>query len=85
MQRDHRFVQAHLSDYLEGWLGRRRRRRVQRHVEVCPHCGPMVRVLLVLLAALRALGTDPPDPIAPHVIARLRSESNGHAKHKQAA
>lgn len=37
-RRDHRWVQPHASDYLDGELRPRERTRVERHLDKCPEC-----------------------------------------------
>ena len=51
-----------MSDALDGTLTPRQRGRFAQHVEECPECGPMLRGLLRLRAALRSIATDASDP-----------------------
>jgi hypothetical protein len=74
-ERDHRWVQRRASDYVDGELSRRQRRRLEAHATLCPECGPMVRVLTVLLWELRELGRrQAPVSVAPGVVERLRQD-----------
>jgi hypothetical protein len=46
---DHQWSQQHLSHYVEGDLGRRARRRLERHAEDCADCGRGIRAMRALL------------------------------------
>lgn len=46
---DHQWSQQHLSHYVEGDLGRRACRRVDRHAEDCADCGRGIRAMRALL------------------------------------
>jgi anti-sigma factor RsiW len=73
---DHRFAQRRVSDFLDGELNDRHRRRLEAHAELCPDCGPMLRTLTILLCELRELGLPPAAvPIAPRVVERLRRQA----------
>lgn len=69
-----------MSDALDGTLTPRQRGRFAQHVEECPECGPMLRGLLRLRAALRSIATDASDPegsnhggsVVPAVLEHLR-------------
>ncbi len=71
---DHRWTQRRVSDYLDGELSPRQRRRLLAHAELCPDCGPMLRTLTVLLWELRELGRQPQVTVVPGVVERLRQE-----------
>ena len=51
-----------VTDYLEGTLGWAKRRRFERHLARCEHCSAYVDQMRATLAAL---GTIPPESIAP--------------------
>ncbi len=51
-----------MSDASDGTLTPRQRARFAQHVDECPECGPMLRGILRLRAALRSIATDAPDP-----------------------
>ncbi len=53
MMRDHRFAGRHMMDGLDGELSSRQQARSARHVDECPACGPMLRNLIRMRAALR--------------------------------
>jgi hypothetical protein len=74
-QRDHRWSQRRMSDYVDGELSPRQRRRLEAHARLCPECGPPKRTLTVLVWELRELGRGrPARSVAPGVIQRIRSE-----------
>jgi anti-sigma factor RsiW len=73
--RDHRWTQAHLSDYVDGDLPPRDRERVEEHVHWCPECRRVLETLRRTLKALMDLRATPGDRIAPSVIDRLRRET----------
>lgn len=82
---DHRFAQRHMSDFVDGALSARRRRRVERHADVCRECGPLRRALVRLVAELRML-RDPSagqPSVAPLVVARIRGCTDGAARSKR--
>lgn len=69
-----------LSDYAEGELKPRARRRVFRHLLTCRRCRAVLRSLRTTIAGLNAIGRTEaaPDPAAADsVIARIRAEHNG--------
>jgi hypothetical protein len=74
--RDHRWAQRRMSDYVDGELSPRQRRRLEAHARLCPECGPLRRGLTVLLWELRELGRyrRPTHAVAAGVIERLRHE-----------
>jgi anti-sigma factor RsiW len=72
--RDHRWTQAHLSDYVDGDLPQDERDRVERHVHWCPECRHVLETLRRTLKSLMELRATPGDSIAPGVIDRLRRE-----------
>lgn len=76
MHRDHRFSQRLMPDAMDGELSTTQRARFARHVDECPECGPMLRGLIRVRAALRSIAdTQPPSAsVAPTVIERLHSE-----------
>ena len=75
---EHRFTQRRMSDYVDGELSPRQRRRIERHADLCPECGPLRRALLRLTVALGDLRSPADLSIAPTVIRRLR-ENDGDA------
>lgn len=57
--RDHRWAQSRISEYVDGELSERRRRRLAGHREVCPDCERMVVTLEALLGMLPGLRLPP--------------------------
>ncbi len=72
---DHRFTQAHASDYLDGELSETGRRRVERHASVCPRCQELIASLRRMLGTLSGLGGTPRPGVSERAIERLRRES----------
>lgn len=70
---DHRFAQRRMSDYVDGNLSIPQRRRLRRHADLCPECGPLRRAFIWLVAELRDLCRPPERSIVPDVIERLRA------------
>jgi predicted anti-sigma-YlaC factor YlaD len=66
-RRDHRWVPAHASDYLDGELPERGRVRLHHHIGECPECRALIAGLKRMLGRLRDL--DPPQPPNRHDIA----------------
>lgn len=67
-----------LSDYLEGDLGARTRRRISRHLARCKHCQALLQSLTRTLEQLRTLGSidqGSPEPATVRaVIERIERE-----------
>ena len=57
-----------MTDYLEGALGDRERRRFERHLALCPPCQRVLDQLRATSATLAALA---PDAIEPDLRQRL--------------
>jgi anti-sigma factor RsiW len=76
-KREHRWSQRRMSDYIDGKLSSRARRRLEAHARLCPECGPLRRSLTVLVWELRELGraAPPARAVAARVIERLRREA----------
>jgi anti-sigma factor RsiW len=73
--RDHRWTQAHLSDYVDDDLHDAERDRLEHHVHRCPQCRRMLETLRRTLKELSELRVAPGAGIAPGVIDRLRRET----------
>jgi anti-sigma factor RsiW len=74
-KRDHRWSQRRMSDYIDGRLSPRPRRRLEAHARFCPDCGRLRRSLIALVWELRRLGrARRTGTVATAVIERLRSE-----------
>jgi hypothetical protein len=52
---DHRWSQRHLSQYVEGDLRPRARRRLARHARDCVDCGRGIRAMRALVYAVQGL------------------------------
>lgn len=78
--RDHRFAQRRMADAIDGTLSPRQKARFARHVDECPECGPMLRGIIHMRAALRTVagGVSDPNPgasVVPGVLEALRRET----------
>ena len=72
---EHRWTQAHLSDYLDSELDEGGRERVEDHVTLCPECHRVLATLRRTMEGLRSIGGDPRrESVATGVIDRFRSE-----------
>ena len=74
---DHQWSQQHLSHYVEGDLGARARRRLDRHASDCIDCGRGIRAMRALVRLIP--GTEGRDIIrAPAgIFGRVRSAGVG--------
>jgi hypothetical protein len=52
---DHQWSQQHLSHYVEGELGLRARRRLDRHALGCVDCGRGIKAMRALVYAVQGL------------------------------
>ena len=57
-----------VTDYLEGALPRRDRRRLEKHLAACDGCTAYLEQVRL---TVRSLGELPPEPADPHVRAHL--------------
>lgn len=71
--RDHSWVPAHASDYLDGDLRPREIARVQRHVDECVECRELLRSLQKIVGALGAMRDERGELVAGTVLASLKS------------
>jgi anti-sigma factor RsiW len=72
--RDHRWTQAHLSEYVDADLAAAEVARIEEHVSLCPQCHRVLATLRRTLEGLRSLGTEASKGTADAVIQRLREE-----------
>jgi anti-sigma factor RsiW len=70
-----------VTDYLEGTLTRRQRRRFERHLRACPHCRAYLEQIRTTIAAV---GHVEPDDLTPQaqddlmdLFRRYREEPGG--------
>lgn len=70
-----------MSDYVEGSLSRRDRRRLQRHLDGCGACTAYLDQLRATIAASGWVGPEDLDPVAlealTEVYRRFRAEGGG--------
>lgn len=71
---DHRFTNAHASEYLDGELSQGGRKRVERHTSVCPRCRALVASLRRMIETLSAVGARRRRGVADGVLERLRAD-----------
>jgi anti-sigma factor RsiW len=77
--RDHRWTPNHLSDFVDGDLSPRGRRRLERHVGICPECYRALVTLQRMLDRLHQL----PRPAAremPGIVSGVRRRLNEQAE-----
>lgn len=77
-RRDHRWAPQRMSDYLDGELATRDRRRVERHTQECEECRGILRGLQRMVGKLRdvAAPAGRPDPrdLAARVKERIATD-----------
>jgi len=66
-----------MSDYLEGSLSRRDRRRLEKHLAGCPHCSTYLDQMRATIAASGAVGPDDLDPQALDELTELFRQFRG--------
>ncbi|MDP8908117.1 MAG: zf-HC2 domain-containing protein [Chloroflexota bacterium] len=69
---DHRFTQAHASEYVDGQLEHAGRQRIERHTSVCPTCRSLLAALRRLIEELASLSPVPRESVADSVLEHLR-------------
>ena len=69
---DHRFTQAHASEYLDGELEQAGRQRIERHTSVCPKCRSLLAALRRLIAELASLSSVRSASVADGIVEDLR-------------
>lgn len=74
LHRDHVFARRRMSAYIDGELNPEERARLEHHAAECADCGPALRRLIGITAALRALG-----PAARRTAGQV-SDSRGAAR-----
>src|SRR5918911_796873 len=57
-----------VTDYLEGALSWRQRRRLERHLKACPHCTEYLREMRI---TIRAVGRVEPESLSPDARSEL--------------
>lgn len=70
-----------VTDYLEGALSRRDRRRLERHLQTCPNCSAYLEQIRTTIALTGAIEPDDLTPEAQEdlkeLFRRWRSEGEG--------
>lgn len=64
-----------ITDYLEGNLSRRDRRRIDKHLRGCDGCDAYLESIRL---TVRSLGELPPEPVDPRVRAHLMAAFDEH-------
>ncbi len=72
--RDHRYVHAHASEFVDGELDAEGVQRVEEHTGMCPPCRHLIASLRRTVRGLMGLRTAPDPRVADTVIRRLRDE-----------
>lgn len=72
---DHRFTQAHASEYLDGDLEESGRARIELHTSVCRKCRALLASLRRMIDELPRLSPAPPASVADGVLERLRDSA----------
>lgn len=78
-RRDHRWTPNHLSDFLDGDLPPRGRRRLERHVGICPECYRALVTLQRMLDRLHQLAR-PQARVDPDIVSGVRRRLNEQAE-----
>ena len=60
-----------VTDYLEGALSRRDRRRFEAHLRACPNCTAYLEQIRITIALTGAVGTDELSPEARRDLSEL--------------
>ena len=66
-----------VSDYLEGSLSRRSRRRFERHIRGCPNCRAYLEQMRITVVALRQVPAEPVDDATRSDLADLYRRVRG--------
>jgi anti-sigma factor RsiW len=68
-----------MSDYLEGSLSRRARRRLEKHLADCPHCAMYLEQMRATIAASGVVRPDDLEPRALDELTELFRQFRGDA------
>ena len=69
---DHRWSQAHMSEYVDAELTARDRERIERHARDCSDCRELLTSLQQMISALGALPGRPAESVAGSVLTGVR-------------
>jgi anti-sigma factor RsiW len=70
--RDHRWSQAHMSEYVDAELTARDRERIERHARDCSECRELLASLQQMISALATLPAPPAESVDVSVLAGVR-------------
>src|SRR4051794_31312078 len=70
--RDHRWSQAHMSEYVDAELAARDRDRIEHHTRECSDCRELLTSLQQMTSALATLPGHPAESVAGLVLAGVR-------------
>ena len=69
---DHRWSQAHMSEYVDAELTARERARIERHTRDCSDCRELLTSLQQMISTLATFPGRPADSVAGAVLAGVR-------------
>ena len=69
---DHRWSQAHMSEYVDGELTARHRERIERHTRDCSDCRELLASLQQMISTLATFRGRPEESVASSVLAGVR-------------
>jgi anti-sigma factor RsiW len=67
-----------MTDYLEGALSWRQRRRLEKHLRGCPHCRAYLEQMRITIAAMGEVETEPLDAETRDDLIELFQRYRGH-------
>lgn len=76
---DHHWSQQHLSHYVEGDIGARARRRLDRHAGNCVDCGLGIRAMYALVRLIPGIESREDIRAPAGIFDRMRSAGAGGA------
>ena len=71
----HEWSQRHLSQYVDGDLGRLARRRLEHHAQDCPECSRGIRAVRALLRYMHTAIDDWVEPAPPSIFDKVRADA----------
>jgi hypothetical protein len=72
-RRDHRWVPAHASDYIDEELPGHSSTRVERHLRDCPDCRELLAGLTAIVGGLGSMRNEAGGLVASAVLSNVRS------------
>jgi anti-sigma factor RsiW len=70
--RDHRWSQAHMSEYVDAELSARDSERIERHTRECSACRELLTSLQQMISTLATFPGRPAESVAGSVLAGVR-------------